>query len=70
MNLTVTTIKFLERTAMKTATPFQDKINGVTAMIQDLARQHQQLAENQAQLLQMILDQQLQIEQLKSQRAQ
>jgi hypothetical protein len=39
-------------------------------MIQDLARQHQQLAENQAQLLQMILDQQLQIEQLKSQRAQ
>jgi hypothetical protein len=55
---------------MRTATPFQDKINGVTAMIQDLARQHQQLAENQAQLLQMILDQQLQIEQLKSERAQ
>lgn len=50
---------------MKLGTPLHDQIQECRLMIQDLANQHQQIAQNHAELLKMIINLQLQIEHLK-----
>ena len=46
---------------MKLHTPYADRIEALELMVRDLARQHQQIAINHAELLKMILQLQQQI---------